>query len=151
MDKDLIVIILAAAFWILSALINNNKKKAAARQRQNPTPADSGYLREATEHSTAGDSYEARSAEIYSEAEPWSYDSQVVDEVTRQRLLNVSAEHMGNKRQPETKSDKHKRNIEGTKDMEVLTSDPQELGVIRGFNLRDAIIYSELLRPKFEE
>lgn len=145
MDKNLIIIILAAAFWILSVIISNNKKKAEAQQQN--TSDDS---HRATKHSNAGGFSGANSFENFPEMEmePWSYDNQAIDEITKQST-KIDIEHLSNQSKfiMETKSE----NIESIKATEMLNSENPKIDAIRHFNLRDAIIYSELLKPKFED
>lgn len=149
MDKDLIVVILAAVFGIISAVISS-KKKAAERQQQQPSPFDSDPY-ETTEHPAHADFRGVEATVDYSEADPgpWSYDSLIVDETSRQMPMDLKAEHAMNKLGRDIKSNKHKQNTEGAEAEDSCES--EKTNIIMNFNLRDAVIYSELLKPKFED
>lgn len=151
MDKDLLTIILAAAFAILSAVISNNKKKAAARQQPN-TPSVAGDPYNTSEHSTDMAFGESEVSDLnYHEAEPepWSYDSQIINETTRQMPSDVITMHAMGKAGREIKTDK--RGTESSGDVKIHYPEDGAKDIIEDFNLRDAIIYSELLKPKFEQ
>lgn len=146
-NSDILIYILAVIGVVVSAVVKSSKKKAEeARRLHRPGTDDKSYdtyhvpdIKDVT-HSRGGYQPQTTQAKTY-----WSYDQETInahesspriDDINR-RAMDSTAEEI---------------TMDGAFDQSVNHVVPEISGFShRHFNLRDAIIYSELLKPKHEE
>ena len=155
---DILVVIFAIIGTIISAVAKSAKKKAAARQDTQPSSGSWVEVEEEYEQpeywqmvSEQGrESYKTeatsqRGRELYTLETPsrqhWSYDQQSIAKAE-------SSQQIDDAHRP--KRDKHEVN-DDIYSLHDEKTERKSHDALVNINLKDAIIYSELLKPKFQE
>ncbi|MCC8019024.1 MAG: hypothetical protein LIO85_04540 [Rikenellaceae bacterium] len=163
MDAEIIIILVAVALSILSG-INKNKKKTQSGspgmpqelpEEEDPWSAIRKYIEEArSENSTADDDDEvsrnrAEQRSIRPEvAEPAPHPEQDAYMASLRDYMHKKEKDTGGR---ETTKKRTTARIQAPKEMPEVTPDIVSDDVMEDFDLRKAVIYSEILQPKFEE
>lgn len=147
--SDILIFILAAIGVTISALTKNAKKKAeeARRLTRTQTDTDTGqwgggnyHTRDSEEITHSWDELHAPSPQ---EKKYWSYDDETIK--VQQTTPRIDDSH----RQPKHSKETRQSSFEDSTDK--VLPDATGKSPSQRFNLRDAIIYNELLKPKHEE
>lgn len=147
---DIIIIVVAVISMIISAVAKSAKKKA--EQQPGVPNADTQWQDEYDEEREPYDQpvfarEEVRQeqpeyASVTEERELWSYDARAIDSLN----LRAQPAKGGGKFRERHPSEAAPNEDAHSTDRDVSKETPTE-----AFNLRDAIVYSELLKPKFKE
>ena len=158
---DILIVVGAVISMIVTAISKNAKKKAEAQHKHNPSlPQIEEFEEDQWEDPDYGrdvfgrpvyDGGEARKPEvafttiptptIVEQRELWSYDTQAIN------AINSTPEGSRKSKASKAKSSPKESQV-SEYDSENGSNDHE---FIKDFKLRDAIIYSELLKPKFKE
>ncbi len=159
--ESLIPILIGVAFFVLQAVASNNKKKRAAQQRNTPAPghyptpsaAPANPLEEwvrRMQQEMAGENEEENYAEeeiIEAEetvvAEEKLYPKYVAPAVATVAAPSVQSTLTAT---AETQSDEEKAAF-----AENIATKPHRLLDPETFDIEQAVVYSEILKPKFSE
>ena len=143
MNSDILVLVLVVAFWVISTVIGISKKKGVGGQEPLPEADEDDPYDDRT-LGRFGKARDFREKEEPEEPKPftyddfrrpeYSYDDLIVDEESARAAAKSSS----------------KEEVDKKSNIKASASTP-ERGVLEDFNLRDAIIYSELLKPKYKE
>ena len=144
---DIIIIAAAVIGMVVSAISKSAKKKAQSNQPSPVSEHEEWYDEydedtEQTSHSVVKEHEMHQSGRT--ESEYWSYDQQTLDEIESSPKINDTYR----KKKPSKHETKPENSIYALDKNKPTANEGAGPG---NFNLKDAIIYSELLNPKFKE
>ncbi|MDL2320064.1 hypothetical protein LJC45_02905 [Alistipes sp. OttesenSCG-928-B03] len=172
--SDILIIAMAVLFSIISAVTKSIRKKAeAAKQNEaelsQPQEEEWPDLHEQIRPQDLGrERWEEPLPEEITTSEPWSYDSEavsgrplraganydmpVIEVVPQQTFMQTAfAESASSVAQSVSALEMEIDCKEQGGGLNEINSDELSSEFISGFNIRDAVIYSEIFKPKFEE